>query len=260
MGRSRTFVHAPAATTRRRPRSCPRACRRPGRARPRPPAGRPGCASGSARRPPRRVGDRRRGARRLHLAAVGMQHAADDPGGEDHTGRDLLDVRRRERLLVLDARMRGDDLEVRVPGLGRRRRPEAAVALVAEVEAVILGQRPVEVDPVALEYELLLAPGRHVAAAPAADEATAGLRCALRQAVALEHEDVLDAPLEQVQRRGASEDAAADDDDFSPLGKAHAHLACSAGIAPSPTAQSTLGDSHRVKPTSRRRRCPRDCP
>ena len=47
------------------------------------------------------------------------------------------------------------------------------------------------------------------------------MRRRLRKAVALEQEHVLDASLEQMQRGGTSEEAAADDDGFSPLGEAH---------------------------------------
>jgi hypothetical protein len=154
-----------------------------------------------------------------------VEHAADDARRAYDPAGHVLDLLGRERLLVLDARVRRDDLEVRVPARRRRRRPQAAVALVAELQAVILGQATVELDAVGLEREFLVAPGRDVAAAPAADEAAARMRRRLRQAVALEDQHVVEPAFEQVQRRGAPEDATADDDHFGSLGEAHADLA-----------------------------------
>ena len=107
--------------------------------------------------------------------------------------------------------MAGDRLEERPPGVVVRGSPEVAVLLVAEFVPLV-GEPAVEVEPVTLDLELLVLPGRQVAVCPEADEAGARARGRLPDTIALEQENVRNAGLEQVRRGRRSQDAPADDD------------------------------------------------
>ncbi len=124
---------------------------------------------------------------------------------------DLLDLLGAEDLALGHALVARDPLEERPPGVVVRGGPEVAVLLVAEFVPLV-GEPAVEVEPVALDLELLVLPGRQVAVCPEADEAGARARGRLPDTVALEQEHVGDAGLEQVRRGRRSQDAPADDD------------------------------------------------